>query len=225
MNAFSEAQKSPAGEAAKYDNCVQVNFDINFRLITPNFYDNRSNSSGECCWCDPGGQFLGDALFHRSCVCMPCLVAARPFHKRTFLCHSRLLLCHSSTFITLMSLKFWTLYVIQKHSYVIRALWITSICNQRISPVDVGGYQQKTITMIISHAMNWCAVCDAAIECTIRELWDCMFGLHPQDLEWRLQNREHLVSYLKTSPMDWLNYYVSGWWMKIAFVIARKEIM
>jgi len=109
MKAFSEAQKSPAGEAAKYDNCVQVNFDINFRLITASFYDNRSNSSGECCWCDPGGQFLGDALFHRSCVCIPCLVAARPFHKRTFLRHSRLLLCHSSTFITLMSLKFRTL--------------------------------------------------------------------------------------------------------------------
>ena len=60
-------------------------------------------------------------LFHRSCVCMPCLVAARPFHKRTFLCHSRLILCHSSIFITLMSLKFRTLCVIQKHSYVIRA--------------------------------------------------------------------------------------------------------
>jgi len=121
MNAFSEAQESPAGEAAKYNNCVQVDFDINFRLITPNFYDNRSNSSGECCQCDPGGQFLGDALFHRSCVCIPCLVAARPFHKRTFLCHSRLILYHSSTFITLMSLKFRTLYAIQKHSYVIRA--------------------------------------------------------------------------------------------------------
>jgi len=49
----------------------------------------------------------------------------------------------------------------------------------------------------------------------IRELWDSMFGLHPTDLrlEWWLQNREHLVPYLKTSPMDWLNYYVSGWWL------------
>jgi len=84
MNTFSEAQESPAGEAVKYDNCVQVDFDITFRLITSNFYDNRSDSSGECCWCDPGGQFLGDALFHRICVCMPCLVAARPFHERTF---------------------------------------------------------------------------------------------------------------------------------------------
>jgi len=54
-------------------------------------------------------------------------------------------------------------------------------------------------------------VCDAAIEFTIRELWDCMFGVHPEDLEWRLLNREHLVPYLKTSLMDWLNYYVSGW--------------
>ena len=66
--------------------------------------------------------------------------------------------------------------------------------------------------MVISHAINRCVVCDAAIsECTIRELWDRMFGLHLTDLEWRLQNREHLVPYLKTSPMDWLNYYVSRW--------------
>jgi len=64
----ARSQKSPAGEEVKYDNCVQVNFDITFRLITANFYDNLINSSGECCWCDPGGQFLGDALFHqKSC--------------------------------------------------------------------------------------------------------------------------------------------------------------
>ena len=84
----------------------------------------------------------------------------------------------------------------------------------RISPIDVCGYQQNPITMIISHVINWCVVCDAAIECTIRELWDCMFSLHPTDLERRLRNREHLVPYLKTSPMDWLNYCVSGWWWK-----------
>jgi len=109
---------------------------------------------------------------------------------RTLLCHSKTFLCHSSPFLT-------------------------SICHWRISPVDVGGCQQKPITMIISHAINWCVVCDAAIKCTIRELWDSMFGLHPTDLrlEWRLQNREHLVPYLKTSPMDWLNYYVSWWWL------------
>jgi len=57
MKAFSEAQKSPAGEVAKYKNCVQVNFDINLRLLTANFYDNRGNSSVECCLCDPGVNF------------------------------------------------------------------------------------------------------------------------------------------------------------------------
>jgi len=57
MKAFLEAQKSPAGKVAKYDNCVQVNFEINFRLITANSYDNRGNSSVECCLCDPGVNF------------------------------------------------------------------------------------------------------------------------------------------------------------------------
>jgi len=57
MKAFSEAQKSPAGEAAGYDNCVQAEFNIKFRLLTAIFYNNRGNSSGECCLCDPGVNF------------------------------------------------------------------------------------------------------------------------------------------------------------------------
>ena len=62
--------------------------------------------------------------------------------------------------------------------------------------------------------IDWFVVCDAAIECTIWEVWDCMFSVHPEDLEWRLRNREHLVPYFKTSLTDFLNYYVSGWWWK-----------
>jgi len=113
---------SPAGEAVKHDNCVQVDFDITFRLITANFYNNRGNSSGECCLRGPGVLFWGDALFHRTGVCIPCLAAARPFQKRTFLCHSLLLSCHSSTFITFWChWNFEHYYVIQKHSCVIRA--------------------------------------------------------------------------------------------------------
>jgi len=57
MKAFSEAQKSPAGEAAKYDNCVQAEFDINFKLLTANFCNNCGNSSSKCCLCDPGVNF------------------------------------------------------------------------------------------------------------------------------------------------------------------------
>ena len=33
--------------------------------------------------------------------------------------------------------------------------------------------------------------------------------MHPEDLEWRLLIRNYLVPYLMTSPMEWLNYYVS----------------
>ena len=62
--------------------------------------------------------------------------------------------------------------------------------------------QHKSITMIISNIIDWFAVCDQEIECLVRELWDCMYGVHPEDLEWRLRNREHLVPYLESSPMD-----------------------
>jgi len=57
MKAFATAQKLHAGEAGKFDNFVQEIFDINFRLTPPYFYDNRGNSSGECCLCDPGVNF------------------------------------------------------------------------------------------------------------------------------------------------------------------------
>ena len=57
IQAFTTAQKSPAGEAGQFHNFVQKIFDINFRLTTPNFYDNRGNSSNECCLCDPGVNF------------------------------------------------------------------------------------------------------------------------------------------------------------------------
>jgi len=57
---------------------------------------------------------------------------------------------------------------------------------------------------------RWREHFDPEIECLVRELWDCMYGVHPKDLEWRLRNREHLVPYLKTSPMDWFNYRVGG---------------
>ena len=33
-------------------------------------------------------------------------------------------------------------------------------------------------------------------------------SVRPEDLEWRLLSHEHLVPYLKTSPMDCFNYYV-----------------
>jgi len=74
--------------------------------------------------------------------------------------------------------------------------------------------QHNPIKMIISNMIDWIVVCDPVIECLVREMWDFMYGVHPEDLEWRLRNRKHLVPYLKTSPMDWLNDYVSGLWWK-----------
>jgi len=37
----------------------------------------------------------------------------------------------------------------------------------------------------------------------------CRYGLQPNDLGWSFPNREHLVPYLKTSPLEWLNHYAS----------------
>ena len=85
----------PTGEAGKFDNFVQETFDINFSLTSPNSYDSRGNYSGDCSLCDPGVNFLADAHFHRTRVCIPCPAAARPFAKRK-------LLCHSITFLTFL---------------------------------------------------------------------------------------------------------------------------
>jgi len=70
--------------------------------------------------------------------------------------------------------------------------------------------KQNPITIMLSNLIDGFFVCDPEIECLVREMWGFMHGVHPEDLEWRLRNREHLVPYLNTSPMDWLNYYVSG---------------
>ena len=64
--------------------------------------------------------------------------------------------------------------------------------------------------MILSNIIDEFVACDPEIECLVREMWDFMHGVHPEDLEWRLRNHEHLVPYLKTSPMNWLNFYVGG---------------
>jgi len=74
--------------------------------------------------------------------------------------------------------------------------------------------QHNPITMILSNIIDWFVVYDPEIECLVRVMWDFIHGVHPKGLEWRLRNHEHLVPYFKTSPMDWLNYYVSGSWLK-----------
>ena len=45
----------------------------------------------------------------------------------------------------------------------------------------------------------------------------------PEDLEWRLLNREHLVPFLKTSPLDCLNYYVSWSWLSREKTVSCKQ--
>ena len=69
---------------------------------------------------------------------------------------------------------------------------------------------QKSDTVILSNLTDEFVACDPEIGCLVREMWEFMHGVHPKDLEWRLQNREYLVSYLKTSPIEWLNHYVHG---------------
>jgi len=57
--------------------------------------------------------------------------------------------------------------------------------------------QHNPITTISSNIIDGFkfVVCDPEIECLAREMWDFMHGVHPEDLEWRLRNREHLTPY------------------------------
>jgi len=47
------------------------------------------------------------------------------------------------------------------------------------------------------------------MECVIRLLWDCMFGVEKTAVKWRLEDCGKVDKYLKTSPLDWLNFDVS----------------
>ena len=55
--------------------------------------------------------------------------------------------------------------------------------------------------------------CPAEMECVIRLLWDCMYGVEKTAVTWRLarENCDKVDKYLKTSPLDWLNFNVSLW--------------
>ena len=54
-----------------------------------------------------------------------------------------------------------------------------------------------------------CLDCPAEMECVIRLLWDCMYGMEKTAVEWRLENCDKVDKYLNTSPLDWLNFDVS----------------
>jgi len=47
------------------------------------------------------------------------------------------------------------------------------------------------------------------MECVIRLLWDCMYGVEKTAVEWRLKNCDKVNKYLNTSPLDWFNFEVS----------------
>ena len=47
------------------------------------------------------------------------------------------------------------------------------------------------------------------MECVIRLLWDCMYGVEKTAVEWRLENCDKVNKFLNTSPLDWLNFEVS----------------
>jgi len=47
--------------------------------------------------------------------------------------------------------------------------------------------------------------CLAEMECVIRLLWDCMYGVEKTAVTRRLENCDKVDKYLKTSRLDWLN--------------------
>jgi len=50
---------------------------------------------------------------------------------------------------------------------------------------------------------------NACSGCSGTALWDCMYGVEKTAMEWRLENCDKVDKYLKTSPLDWLNFEVS----------------
>jgi len=40
------------------------------------------------------------------------------------------------------------------------------------------------------------------MECVIRKLWDCMYGVEKKVVTWRLENCDKVDKYLKTSLLD-----------------------
>jgi len=40
-------------------------------------------------------------------------------------------------------------------------------------------------------------------------LWDCMYGVEKTVVKWRLESCDRVDKYLKSSPLDWLNFDVS----------------
>ena len=57
------------------------------------------------------------------------------------------------------------------------------------------------------HTVSW--RWQAEMECVIRLLWDCMYGVEKTAVEWRLENCDKVNKYLNISPLDWLNFEVS----------------
>jgi len=51
--------------------------------------------------------------------------------------------------------------------------------------------------------------CPTEMECVIQLLWDCMYGVEKKAVTWRLENFDKVHKYLKTNPLDWLNFNVS----------------
>jgi len=47
------------------------------------------------------------------------------------------------------------------------------------------------------------------MECVIRLLWDCMYGVEKTAMERRLKNCDKVDKYLNTSPLEWLNFDVN----------------
>jgi len=47
------------------------------------------------------------------------------------------------------------------------------------------------------------------MECVMWLLLDCMYGVEKTVVTWRLENCDKVDKYLKTSPVEWLNFDVS----------------
>ena len=73
-----------------------------------------------------------------------------------------------------------------------------SLCSREMCDINLDGNRIRA-----------CLDCPAEMECVIRLLCDCMYGVEKTAVEWRLENCDKIDKYLNTSPLDWLNFDVS----------------
>jgi len=156
--------------------------------------------------------FFGPIILYRpfACFCKAYCLAC-PLEKRTFSCHLRTLLCHSSTLITFIrhwkisdiNMSFKNIIMSFKHLYNI---------HMTLKDFDSRCTLLATESNHNDHLKHNRLMC--CVWCSNQMHNPGIVGLPPRGPGVEIAEPWAPGVYLKTSRMDWLNYFVSGLWWK-----------